>query len=175
MAKKGNSRLEKISVSTSAAATYKVVVVKTIWNTAITDELEREALVTLRKAGVKDVETIIVPGAVEIPFAIRSHARGVGDADAYIALGCVIKGDTPHFDYVCQSVTHGISLLNNELDVPVIFGILTVNNEDQARERLGGSHGHKGGEAAFAALNMIALNETFNPPLDSGNFLANLI
>jgi len=69
----------------------------------------------------------------------------------------VIKGETPHFDYVCDSVTQGISHLNTELDSPIIFGILTVYNEEQAQERLGGKHGHKGEEAAVAALKMIDL------------------
>ena len=74
-------------------------------------------------------------------------------------MGCVIQGDTPHFDYVCQSVTNGISLLNIKLPVPVIFGILTVNTEEQANERIGGRHGHKGNEAAITALKMALLKD----------------
>jgi 6,7-dimethyl-8-ribityllumazine synthase len=100
----------------------------------------------------------VVPGAIEIPFAINAYVnRAQFDAEAFIALGCIIKGDTPHFDYVCQSVTQGITLLNTQLDAPVIFGVLTVNNEEQANERIGGKHGHKGEEAAVTALKMIAL------------------
>ena len=78
--------------------------------------------------------------------------------DAYITLGTVIRGDTPHFDYVCKTITDGVLQLNLSLDVPVIFGVLTVDNEQQAIERIGGKHGHKGEEAALTALKMIALN-----------------
>ena len=77
-------------------------------------------------------------------------------ADAYIAFACVIRGDTPHFDYVCQSITQGITTLNIQLPAPVIYGVLTVNTEAQALERIGGQHGHKGEEAAITALKMIA-------------------
>ena len=100
-----------------------------------------------------------MPGAVEIPFAIRAYAEnGQRKADAFIALGTVIRGDTPHFDYVCKSVTDGVLSLNMLLDVPTIFGVLTVNDELQALERVGGIHGNKGEEAAVTAIKMIALN-----------------
>ena len=75
--------------------------------------------------------------------------------DAFIALACVIRGDTPHFDYVCKAVTDGVVQLNLLLPVPTIFGVLTVDNEDQAKERIGGKHGHKGEEAAVTAVKMI--------------------
>ena len=95
---------------------------------------------------------------VEIPFAINAYVnRAAYEAEAFIALGCIIKGDTPHFEYVCQSVTQGVTILNTQLDAPVIFGVLTVNTEEQAKERIGGIHGHKGEEAAMTALKMIAL------------------
>ena len=112
----------------------------------------------------KKVKYILVevPGAVEIPFAINSYWNKMSKKpDAFIALGCVIKGDTPHFDYVCTSITNGITHLNITLPVPVIFGVLTVNNLRQAKERIGGKHGHKGEEAAATALKMISLNESF--------------
>ena len=80
--------------------------------------------------------------------------------DAFIALGCVIRGDTPHFEYVCEGVTQGIMNLNITLPVPIIYGVLTVNNQVQADERLGGSHGHKGEEAAAAAIKMIAFSQS---------------
>ena len=80
---------------------------------------------------------------------------------AFIALGCVIKGDTPHFDYVCAGVTQGIANLNTQLPVPSIFGVLTVNTNAQAEERLGGINGHKGEEAAAAAIKMINLYRSF--------------
>jgi 6,7-dimethyl-8-ribityllumazine synthase len=136
----------------------EVVIVKTEWNAGIVDELEAGCRRVLEKAGVQNITVLVVPGAIEIPFAINAYVnRAPFDAEAFIALGCIIKGDTPHFDYVCQSVTQGITLLNTQLDAPVIFGVLTVNNEEQANERIGGKHGHKGEEAAVTALKMIAL------------------
>ena len=81
--------------------------------------------------------------------------------DAFIALGCVLRGDTPHFDYVCKAVTDGVVQLNLALTVPTIYGVLTVDNEQQATERIGGKHGHKGEEAAITALKMIAMVKSF--------------
>jgi 6,7-dimethyl-8-ribityllumazine synthase len=133
-----------------------VVLVKTEWNASIVDELESGCMKVLDEYDVR-WKTIIVPGAVEIAFAINHAYKHIEKVKAFIALGCIIKGDTPHFDYVCKSVTDGITQLNIALDVPTIFGVLTVNNEEQAKERIGGAHGHKGEEAAITALKMIAL------------------
>jgi 6,7-dimethyl-8-ribityllumazine synthase len=134
-----------------------VVLVKTEWNAAIVDELEKGCLRILQQYGVSS-GTVTVPGAVEIPFAINQCAVNHNNITAFIALGAVVRGDTPHFDYVCQSVTAGITELNLRLSVPVIFGVLTVDNNKQAEERIGGVHGHKGEEAALTALKMILLN-----------------
>lgn len=155
MASSGNNLVNKGIPSTEDAF---IVLVKTEWNAPIVHLLEKGAKKVLRTAGAK-VRTLTVPGAVEIPFAIKNHyAYCAHPPDAYIALGTVIQGDTPHFTYVCQSVTDGITQLNLSLDVPVIFGVLTLLNEEQARERTGGRHGNKGEEAAITALKMIALN-----------------
>ncbi|MFY9465514.1 MAG: 6,7-dimethyl-8-ribityllumazine synthase, partial [Sediminibacterium sp.] len=114
------------------------------------------------KANGASSKTITVPGAFELPFAVKSHyAYSKKMPDAYITLGTIIQGDTPHFDYVCKAVTDGVLQLNLAIDVPVIFGVLTVLNEEQAMERIGGKHGHKGEEAAITALKMIALNRSF--------------
>ena len=140
-----------------------IVLVKTDWNAAITDQLERGCIAELEKHQAA-VIVLTVPGAVEIPFAIKSYWENAGKKDkpdAFIALGCVIKGDTPHFDYVCRLVTDGVGQLNLSLPVPTIFGVLTVNTEEQAMERIGGKHGHKGEEAALTALKMISLVESF--------------
>ncbi|MBA3675703.1 MAG: 6,7-dimethyl-8-ribityllumazine synthase, partial [Chitinophagaceae bacterium] len=80
---------------------------------------------------------------------------------AFIALGCVLRGDTPHFDYVCKAVTDGVIQLNLSLPVPTIFGVLTVDNDKQALDRVGGVHGNKGEEAAISALKMIVLQQSF--------------
>lgn len=155
MASKGNKTLSKGIPQTKDAF---VVIVKTEWNSAIVDKLEAGAIKILKQQNVA-YKTFIVPGAVEIPFAIKAYAESnKKSADAFISLGAVIRGDTPHFEYVCQSVTDGILSLNMMLDVPVIFGVLTVNTEEQALERIGGIHGNKGEEAAVTAVKMIALN-----------------
>ncbi|MEI9912454.1 MAG: 6,7-dimethyl-8-ribityllumazine synthase [Bacteroidota bacterium] len=138
-----------------------IVLVKTEWNAAIVDELEKGCITELRKHGVKKIITLTVPGAFEIPFGIKNYWEKSGKKkkpDAFIALGCIVRGDTPHFDYVCKAVTDGVLQLNLSLPVPTIFGVLTVDNDEQARERVGGKHGHKGEEAAITALKMISLS-----------------
>jgi 6,7-dimethyl-8-ribityllumazine synthase len=140
-----------------------VVVVRTEWNAAIVDELFAGCKRTLQKNKI-EFHDFRVPGAFEIPFAIKKiwDNNGKKKPDAFIALGCVIQGDTPHFEYVCNAITDGISALNLQLPVPVIFGVLTVNNSEQAKERIGGIHGHKGEEAADAALKMISFSRSLN-------------
>lgn len=152
MATKGNTALNKGIPKLKDAF---VVIVKTEWNAHIVDELESGCVKVLKENDVR-TRTVTVPGAFEIPFAVRAHTP---QPDAFIALATVIRGDTPHFDYVCSGVTDGIMQLNLTLDVPVIFGVLTVDNEEQARERIGGKHGHKGEEAATTAIKMIALSK----------------
>jgi 6,7-dimethyl-8-ribityllumazine synthase len=142
-----------------------IVLVKTEWNAAIVDELEKGCLSKLKETGIKKIITVTVPGAVEIPFDIKSyweHSKGKKKKrpDAFIALGCVIRGGTPHFEYVCQAITGGVGQLNLLLPVPTIFGVLTVDNEEQAKERIGGAHGHKGQEAAATAIKMISFTQT---------------
>lgn len=141
-----------------------VVLVRTEWNAFIVDELERGCRATLGEHGISRIETITVPGSFEIPFAVRTywqHAKKKKRPDAFVALGTIIRGGTPHFDYVCKAITEGVLQLNLSLPVPVIFGVLTVDNEAQAKERIGGVHGHKGQEAALTALKMISLNQSF--------------
>lgn len=155
MATQGNTLLHK-GIPTPKDAF--IIIVKTEWNAHIVDELEKGCVDILTAAGAK-FKTIVVPGAVEIPFAIKSYSRSNNtEPSAYIALGAVIKGDTPHFDYVCKSVIDGITFLNTTMDFPIIFGVLTVNDEEQAKERIGGKHGHKGEEAAITALKMIEID-----------------
>lgn len=155
-----NSNLYQLQAGTHDYTGACVVLVRTEWNAKVIDALEEGCRKVLNGFGVKNIETITVPGAVEIPFAVKAYAESekMLKADAFITLGCVIKGDTPHFEYVCKSVTDGVTQLNLHLNVPVIFGVLTVNTQEQADERIGGKHGHKGEEAAITALKMIALN-----------------
>jgi 6,7-dimethyl-8-ribityllumazine synthase len=135
-----------------------VVLVKTEWNSEIVDELEKGCIRVLEEYGIR-TKTIIVPGAVEIPFAIRQTWTIDQSVSSFIALGCVIRGGTPHFDYVCQSVTQGITQLNLLLPVPVIFGVLTLDNLQQAKDRIGGTLGHKGEEAGITAVKMMLLDQ----------------
>jgi 6,7-dimethyl-8-ribityllumazine synthase len=160
MATVTNSNLYQLNAGTQDFSGACVVLVRTEWNAAVIDALENGCRSTLSGYGVKHIITITVPGAVEIPFAVKAYYESASQpkAHAFITLGCVIRGDTPHFDYVCKTVTDGVTQLNLLLTVPVIFGVLTVENEQQANERIGGKHGHKGEEAAVTALKMIALN-----------------
>ena len=142
-----------------------VVIVKTEWNAHVVSLLEEGCKKILEQHKV-DFKIVEVPGSFEIPFAIKKYwsksleGNTIKLPDAFIALGCVIRGDTPHFEYVCEGVTQGIMNLNITLPVPVIYGVLTVNNQVQADERLGGSHGHKGEEAAAAAIKMMAFSQS---------------
>lgn len=140
-----------------APENMRVAIVTTLWNRQITEALTNGCVDTLEESGVnlaENVDVFHVPGAVELTYA-ASLLIEKGEYDAIIVFGCVIKGDTPHFDYVCQSVTQGITHLNAECDVPVIFGVLTVNDVKQAIDRAGGKLGNKGSEAALTAVSMV--------------------
>jgi len=140
-----------------------IIIVRTEWNAAIVDKLEEGCLRILNQYEMTNYKVITVPGAFEIPFAIKSFWDNshLGKPQAFIALGCVLRGDTPHFDYVCKAITDGVVQLNLSLPVPTIFGVLTVDNDQQAQDRIGGVHGNKGEEAAITALKMLALQQTF--------------
>jgi len=159
MADIANSKLLHTGTGILSMEDACIVLVKTEWNAAVIDELERGCVRVLNEHKVGTIVVLTVPGAVEISFAIKQYwERTTGTKpSAFIALGCVIRGDTPHFEYVCQAVTDGVTQLNLQLPAPTIFGVLTVNTDEQARERIGGRHGHKGEEAAITALKMISL------------------
>ena len=125
------------------------------WNRNITEKLLEGACATLEKHGVKSENIIVkrVPGSFELTFGAKRLVESK-ELDAVIVLGCVIQGDTPHFDYVCSSVTQGITELNLMYDIPFIFGLLTTNNMEQAQDRAGGRYGNKGDEAAVTAIKM---------------------
>lgn len=130
------------------------------WNGHITSALLDGALDTFRREGFDDdqIKVFHVPGAVELTFG-ASQLIESSAFDAVIVFGCVIRGGTPHFDYVCQSVTQGVTSLNADCDVPVIFGVLTVDTEQDALDRAGGCLGNKGAEAAEAAIKMYAFTQ----------------
>ncbi len=137
----------------------KIAIVVSEWNSNITENLLQGAYDTLLKFGVssQDISIQRVPGSFELTFGAKTLIEKI-HPDALIMLGCVIQGETPHFTYVCQSVTQGATELNIKYDVPVIFGLLTTTTLEQAKDRAGGRHGNKGDEAAVTALKMIALN-----------------
>lgn len=138
-----------------------VAIVATEWNDKIVAAQMEGAIRIAKQAGAVITHKIYVPGSFELPFACKavwdSHASISEAPDAIIAFGAVIRGGTPHFEYVCKAVTDGILHLNLTLPVPVIFGVLTLDTEEQAWERLGGVHGHKGEEAMITALKMIKM------------------
>jgi len=137
----------------------KVAIVYTEWNEEIITELVKGAENVCKSFDATITEKLAVPGSFELPFACKQlyeySFEGENAPEAIIAFGVVIRGGTPHFDYVCKAVTEGLVRLNLMLPIPVIFGVLTLDNEEQAWERLGGAHGHKGEEAAITALKMI--------------------
>lgn len=137
----------------------KVAVVYTEWNDKIITELRNGCNKILAQYNAILTHELAVPGAFELPFACKqiweTTVLNPNCPEAIIAFGTVIRGGTPHFEYVCKAVTEGLTQLNLELPIPTIFGVLTLDNEQQAWERLGGPHGHKGEEAAITALKMI--------------------
>ncbi len=139
---------------------WKFAVVQAEWNEHITGALANGAIETLKKHGVNEEDILkkFVPGTFELTHASRSIAEYT-EVDAVIAIGVVIRGDTPHFDYICQGVTQGLTELNVAFPIPFIFGVLTTENEQQALYRAGGIHGNKGDEAAITAIKMVQLNK----------------
>lgn len=135
-----------------------VAIVVSEWNTEITTSLLNAAVATLKENGIKDDDIIVryVPGSFELPLGAKLLLDNA-EPDAVICLGCVIQGETRHFDFICDSVANGIMTLGLEYNTPVIFGLLTPNNMQQAIDRAGGKHGNKGVEAAITALKLIAL------------------
>jgi 6,7-dimethyl-8-ribityllumazine synthase len=135
----------------------KVVVISTSWHTQIMDGLVAGAKAELEKSGCEDITYWQIPGAFELPLAAQAAAKI--NPDAIIALGVVIQGETPHFDYVCSAATEGLTRVQLDTSIPVGFGLLTVNNESEALARAGieGSKEDKGAEAVQAALAMASL------------------
>jgi 6,7-dimethyl-8-ribityllumazine synthase len=128
------------------------------WNQKVTGSLLNGTLKTLKRHGATDNNIVVkhVPGSFELTLGAQFLAE-YDDLDAIICLGCVIQGETPHFSFICQSVTQGITQLNLEYNIPFVFGVLTTINLEQALDRAGGKHGNKGDEAAVTAIKMAAL------------------
>ena len=140
----------------------KFGIVVSEWTYDVTGALMRGAVDTLKKHGVQDEDILVkhVPGSFELTLGGQFFAEYT-DVDAIILLGCVIQGETRHFDFICQGVTKGATDLNIKYNLPVIFGLLTTENQQQALDRAGGRLGNKGDEAAVTALKMVALQNNF--------------
>ena len=143
-----------------SAKGMKIAIVYSEWNFAITDALRKGAYSTLVKIGIdkKDILQHTVPGSFELTLGAQFFARQK-KVDTVICLGCVIQGETRHFDFICDAVAHGVTNVSLKYNKPVIFGVLTPNTLQQAHDRAGGKHGNKGDEAAVTALKMIALQK----------------
>jgi 6,7-dimethyl-8-ribityllumazine synthase len=145
-----------------SAEGYRFGIVVSEWNRDITGSLKEGARETLLKYHTPDSNIVVihVPGSFELPSGALFLAEK-GGFDAIILLGCVIRGETSHYDYVCQGVTQGTMALNIKYGIPFVFGVLTTENKQQALDRAGGKYGNKGVEAAITAIRMVALkNET---------------
>ena len=130
------------------------------WNYNITGAWLAGAVKTLQAHGAKEENILVehVPGSFELTFGANQMIQS-GKVDAVIAIGCVVRGDTPHFDYVCAGTTQGIAHLNATTDIPVIYGLMTTNNMQPAEDRAGGCLGNKGDECAVAAIKMVNLKQ----------------
>ena len=161
MATKNLSAYEPDSVPSASEMKFGVVVAE--WNYEVTGALAQGAVDTLIKHGAKEDNIIVkhVPGTFELTLGAQYMAEFT-PVDAIIALGCVIQGETRHFDFICNGVTQGITSLNMKYNKPFIFGVLTTDNQQQALDRAGGKLGNKGDEAAVTAIKMLALRGEFN-------------
>ncbi len=151
-----HAQFEQEKKAVPSAADMKFGIVVSEWNSNITNALLEGAVETLKKYGAQDenIQVKYVPGSFELTFAANLLIEA-DIVDAVIVLGCVVRGDTPHFDYVCMGVTQGIAQLNANYDIPVIYGLITTNNMQQAEERAGGRLGNKGSECAVTAIKMV--------------------
>lgn len=154
MASRLNTKAKSAKHFSLKGVTIGIVVAQ--WHTDITGALLKGAINTLKEAGIKEasVKVKTVPGSFELPLGAQWLIESE-KADAILCLGCIIQGETPHFDYISQAVSNGIMQLNLVYNIPVIFGVLTTNTLRQAKERSGGKHGNKGSDAAIAAMQML--------------------
>ncbi len=155
------TNLKNLSVFQSeipSAEGFKFGIVVAEWNWEVTGALLEGAVKTLVQAGCAESDILIrkVPGTFELTLGAQFFAEYT-DVDAVIVLGCVIQGETRHFDFICQGVTQGVTQVSLTWNMPVIFGVLTTEDLQQALDRAGGKHGNKGDEAAATAISMVAL------------------
>jgi 6,7-dimethyl-8-ribityllumazine synthase len=155
---KNLSKYDPAAIPSAKKMIFGIVV--SDWNSEVTHSLLKGAFDTLIAHGAKEENILVkhVPGSFELTLGAQFMAE-YADLDGVICLGCVIEGETPHFNFVCQGVTHGITELNMSYNIPFVFGVLTTNTLQQAKDRAGGKHGNKGVEAAITAIKMAALQK----------------
>ncbi|MFZ9034535.1 MAG: 6,7-dimethyl-8-ribityllumazine synthase [Francisellaceae bacterium] len=132
----------------------KIAIIVSQFNELITDKLLEGALIEAKEQGIESPDVFYVPGAVELPYAAQQLAKSQ-KYDAIVLLGAVIRGQSDHYDYVCQQVSYATQKVMLKYDLPVIFGVLTTHNKEQALDRVGGAKGHKGRYAMKAAIDMV--------------------
>lgn len=145
-----------------SASGMRVGIVVCEWNSQITQSLLDSAVKTLKAHGCRSEHIVVksVPGSFELIYGANQMVKS-GLVDGVIAIGCIVRGDTPHFDFIAQGCTNGLAQLNAIGNIPVIFGVLTTNNFDQAFERAGGKLGNKGEEYAITAMRMIDYSRSY--------------
>lgn len=153
---RGNDGTDFADNKTDKFKMKKIAIITSEFNREITGKLHAGAIERLKELNYTDITEFWVPGAIEIPLIAKLCAKSQKYA-AIICLGAVVRGETTHYDYVCQQVSQGCQQVMMEFELPVIFGVLTTENEAQAFDRVGGAHGHKGHDAAEAAVRMIKL------------------
>lgn len=158
---KNLSSYNKNKIPSAKGMSFGIVVSE--WNESITGSLYKGAYNTLIRHGAKksNIKTVSVPGSFELPSGAQ-YLLEFTDVDTVICLGCVIQGETRHFEFICNAVANGISNVSITYNSPVIFGVLTTNNFQQAKDRSGGKHGNKGDEVAITAIKMVALQKNLS-------------
>jgi 6,7-dimethyl-8-ribityllumazine synthase len=169
MATKDLSQYDTKSVPSAENMRFGIVVAE--WNLEVTSALAEGAVNTLKKHGASDenIKVKFVPGSFELPLGAQYFAE-MDNIDAVLLLGCVIQGETRHFDFICDGVTKGTVDLNLKFNKPFIFGVLTTNTQQQALDRAGGKHGNKGDEAAVTAIKMVDLKQQFRKKAKRAGF-----
>jgi 6,7-dimethyl-8-ribityllumazine synthase len=165
MAKNLRSETKQLKLDASG---LRFAVVVSRFNNLITERLLRGAIDALEKSGATkaDIEIVEVPGAFELPLAAKKLAEK-GEYDALIAIGCVIRGETSHYDYVCSETARGLQLAQMDTGMPIIFCVLTCETQEQAMARAGGDHGNKGFDSGLAAIEMARLSEKLSGKISS--------
>lgn len=149
----------------------RIGIVVSKWNPEITEALLDGAIETLTKNGVAEEDIIVkyVPGSFELIQGVKLVTENLM-VDTVIAIGCIIRGETPHFDYISQAVALSLGRMNEEFDIPIIFSVLTTENMEQAKDRAGGKHGNKGVEGAVTAIEMVTLQDEIISELEENSY-----